>query len=93
MRYHHHQETQRHNLVRRSMSKEARRLTALIANLRKSTVDIEKERARTTSDPAIGILDRRRNNLMATITALEDRLGAVQGLLQLGRPYVGHRTH
>ena len=29
----------------------------------------------------------------ATITALEDRLSAIQGLIRLDRPYVAHRMH
>ena len=38
-------------------------------------------------------LEVRRNNLMATITALEDRVSAIQGLIRLDRPYVAHRMH
>ncbi|MBI5260388.1 MAG: hypothetical protein HY852_01050 [Bradyrhizobium sp.] len=91
---HHHLETRRHIVASRSMSNEAKRLTALIEGLRRSMLDIRRQRAKTKlSDPASRILDQRRDNLRATIAALEDRLSAVQGLLHLGRPHVVHRVH
>jgi len=77
-----------------SMSSEAKRLSSLIAGLRKSVLDIDKERAKIkdASDPALEILDIRRTNLLTTIAALEDRLSAVQGLIDLDRPHVVHRS-
>ncbi|KRQ96087.1 hypothetical protein CQ10_06225 [Bradyrhizobium valentinum] len=74
------------------MTKEAEQITALIASLRKSARDIDKERQQ--ADVALrGALDVRRNNLMVTIAALEDRVSAIQGLIKLDRPYVRHRMH
>jgi hypothetical protein len=71
------------------MSKEATKVADLIAGLRKSMLDIEKQRGKAELSHAdIGILDERRNNLLLTISALEDRLSAVQGLLDLGRPHI-----
>lgn len=76
------------------MAEEARQLTDFIEGLRKSMLDVGRERARTKiSDPAFGLLDQRHDNLRVTIAALEDRLSAVQGLLDLGRPHVVHRMH
>lgn len=76
------------------MSQEAKRLTALIEGLRSSMLDIDRQRARTKlSDPAIGLLDQRHDNLRGTIATLEDRLSAVQGLIDLGRPQIVHRMH
>jgi len=74
------------------MTKEAEQIAALIAGLRKSACDIDKQRHQ--ADAALrGALDVRRTNLMATISALEDRLSAIQGLIRLDRPYVAHRMH
>ena len=95
MKHHHHLETQRHTALR-VMSKEAQKITALIAGLRKLVLDIDKERARAedASDPALGsTLDKRRDNLTVTVAALEDRLSAIQGLLKLDRPHLAHRIH
>ena len=89
MRHHNQQETRRQNVAMKSMSREAKQLTAVIATYRKSIADLDKQRAKATlSDAEIGILDERRNNLMVTIAALEDRLSAVQGLIDLGRPHI-----
>ena len=83
------QETRRQNVAMKSMSREAKQLTGVIATYRKSIADLDKQRTRATlSDAEIGMLDERRNNLMMTIAALEDRLSAVQGLIDLGRPHV-----
>ncbi|KQT29245.1 MAG: hypothetical protein ACOY3N_16240 [Bradyrhizobium sp.] len=82
-------ETRRHNVAKRSMTKEVRQLTSLIAGLRKSLEGIQKERMSTKlSSPEMGFLDERRNNLLLTIAALDDRLSAVQGLINLGRPHI-----
>lgn len=83
------QETRRQNAAFKSMSKEATKVADLIAGLRKSMLDIEKQRRNVELSHAdIGILDERRNNLLLTISALEDRLSAVQGLIDLGRPHI-----
>ena len=64
-------------------------LAGLIAGLRKSLDGIHKERTSTKLTGAeMGMLDERRNNLLLTIAALDDRLSAVQGLIDLGRPHV-----
>lgn len=82
-------ETRRQNVALKSMSREAKQLTGLIAGLRKSLLGIDKQRTRDgLSNADIGILDERRNNLLVTIAALEDRLSAVQGLIDLGRPHI-----
>ncbi|MEK9280197.1 MULTISPECIES: hypothetical protein [unclassified Bradyrhizobium] len=82
-------ETRRQNVAKRSMAKEAKQLTGLIAGLHKSLEDIRKQRANTKlSGAEIGLLDERRNNLLLTIAALDDRLSAVQGLIDLGRPHI-----
>lgn len=82
-------ETRRKSAALKSMSKEAGKVADLVAGLRKSLHDIDKQRARNgLSNAEIGILDERRNNLQLTIAALEDRLSAVQGLIDLGRPHV-----
>lgn len=81
--------TRRQNVAKRSMAKEAKQLASLIAGLRKSLDGIHEQRASTKlSGAEIGILDERRNNLQLTIAALDDRLSAVQGLIDLGRPHV-----
>jgi hypothetical protein len=89
MKHHHHLETQ-HGIAARLMSKEAEKITALIASLRQSVLDIDKERARAADASA---LNRRRINLMLTIAALEDRLSAMHGLLELDRPHTVHWKH
>ncbi|MDX3967366.1 MAG: hypothetical protein QHD01_12285 [Bradyrhizobium sp.] len=77
------------NVAKRSMTREAKQLTGLIAGLRKSLEAIHKERASTKLTGAeMGVLDERRNNLLLTIAALDDRLSAVQGLINLGRPHI-----
>ena len=82
-------ESRRQNLVKKSMTQEAKQLANLIAGLRKSLDGIHKERASTKlSGAEMGLLDERRNNLLLTIAALDDRLSAVQGLIDLGRPHV-----
>ncbi|MBR0844388.1 hypothetical protein JQ607_29655 [Bradyrhizobium liaoningense] len=82
-------ETRRQNVAKRSMTREAKQLTGLIASLRKSLEGIHKERANTKlSGAEMGLLDERRNNLLLTIAALDDRLSAVQGLIDLGRPHI-----
>ncbi|WGD48876.1 hypothetical protein QA641_24880 [Bradyrhizobium sp. CB1650] len=82
-------ETRRQNVAKRSMAKEAKQLTGLIAGLRKSLEAIRKQRANAKlSGAEIGLLDERRNNLLLTIAALDDRLSAVQGLIDLGRPHI-----
>jgi len=82
-------EARRQNVAKRSMTKEAKQLSGLIAGLRKSLEAIHKERANAKLTGAeIGMLDERRNNLQLTIAALDDRLSAVQGLINLSRPHV-----
>lgn len=82
-------ETRRHNIAKRSMTMEARQLTELIAGLRKSLASINEQRTNTRlSGAEMGLLDERRNNLLLTISALDDRLSAVRGLIDLGRPHV-----
>ena len=82
-------ESRRHSVAKRSMTREAKQLAGLIAGLRKSLDGIHKERASTKlSGAEMGMLDERRNNLLLTIAALDDRLSAVQGLIDLGRPHV-----
>jgi hypothetical protein len=82
-------ETRRHNVAKRSMTKEAKQLSGLIAGLRQSLEVIQKERSSIKlSSAEMGLLDERRNNLLLTIAALDDRLSAVQGLIDLGRPHI-----
>jgi predicted nucleic acid-binding Zn-ribbon protein len=82
-------ETRRQNVAKRSMTKEAKKLAGLIAGLRKSLDGIHKERTSAKLTGAeMGMLDERRNNLLLTIAALDDRLSAVQGLIDLGRPHI-----
>ena len=91
VKHHHRPETQQH-IALAVMTKEAEQITALIASLRKSARDIDKQRQQV--DAALRrALDVRRTNLTATITALEDRVSAIQGLIRLDRPYVAHRMH
>jgi hypothetical protein len=91
VKHHHRPETQEH-IALAVMTKEAEQITALIASLRKSARDIEQQRQQ--ADVALSCaLDARHTNLMATITALEDRVSAIQGLIRLDRPYVAHRMH
>ena len=91
MKHHHRPETQ--ELVALAvMTKQAEQIAALIASLRKSVRDIDKQRQK--ADLTLRrALDVRRNNLMVTIAALEDRVSAIQGLIKLDRPYVAHRMH
>lgn len=82
-------ETRRQTVAKRSMTKEARQLASLLADLRKSLDGLHKERTSTKlSGAEMGLLDERRNNLLLTIAALDDRLSAVQGLIDLGRPHI-----
>lgn len=82
-------ETRRQGVAMRSMSEEAAKVADLIAGLRRSLLDLDRQRAKDgLSNSDIGILDERRNNLLSTIAALEDRLSAVQGLIELGRPHL-----
>jgi chromosome segregation ATPase len=91
VKHHHRPETQEH-IALAVMTKEAEQIKALIASLRKSARDIDKQRQQ--ADAAVrAALDARRNNLMATISALEDRVSAIQGLIKLDRPYKAHRMH
>jgi hypothetical protein len=91
VRHHPRSETQEH-IALAIMTKEAEQITALIVSLRKSARDIDQQRPQV--DVALRrALDVRRNNLTATITALEDRVSAIQGLIRLDRPYVAHRMH
>jgi hypothetical protein len=91
VKHQHRPQTQEH-IALAVMTKEAEQITALIASLRKSARDIDKQRRQGDAvlTPA---LDVRRTNLMATIGALEDRVSAIQGLIRLDRPYVAHRMH
>jgi hypothetical protein len=89
---HHHRPETREHIALAVMTKEAERIAALIAGLRKSARDIDQQRQQ--ADVALrATLDVRRSNLMATISALEDRVSAIQGLIRLDRPYVAHRMH
>jgi hypothetical protein len=91
VKHHHRPETQQH-IALAAMTKEAKQITTLIASLRKSARDIDQQRQQ--ADVAVrAALDARRNNLMATISALEDRVSAIQGLIKLDRPYKAHRMH
>jgi len=91
VKHHHRPETQQH-IALTIMTKEAEHITALIPSLRKSAHTIDKQRRQ--ADAALrGALDARHNNLMVTITALQDRVSAIQGLIRLDRPYVAHRRH
>jgi len=81
--------TRRRNLAKRSMTNEVKQLAGLIAGLRNSLDGVHRERARPKLGGAeMGLLDERRNNLLLTIAALDDRLSAVRGLIKLGRPHV-----
>jgi hypothetical protein len=91
VKHHHRPETQQH-IALAVMTKEAKQITALIASLRKSARDIDQQRQHTDAAQRCA-LDARYTNLMATITALEDRVSAIQGLIRLDRPYVAHRMH
>jgi hypothetical protein len=87
---------QRHAAATKSMSKEAKRLSDFIANLRKyaHTIDNARDRISASDDPVLGgNLDIRRKNLAGTIDVLEVRLSAIQGLLKLNRPHLEHRLH
>jgi hypothetical protein len=82
-------EARRQNVAKQSMAKEARQLTSLIAGLRRSLAGIRRQRGNPKLSGAdMGLLDERRNNLLLTIAALDDRLSAVQGLIDLGRPHI-----
>ena len=91
MKHHHRPETQKH-IALTVLTKEAENITVLIASLRKMACDIDRERLQANS-ALTGALDARFNNLMVTITALEDRVSAIEGLIKLDRPYVAHRMH
>ena len=91
MKHHHRPETQE-QIALTVMTKEAENITVLIASLRKSACDIDRERLQADS-ALTSALDARFNNLMVTIAALEDRVSAIQGLIKLDRPYVAHRMH
>jgi len=82
-------ETRRQNVAMRSMSKQAKLLSKLIMGYRGGLLDLDQQRTQIKlSDAERGLLDERRNNLLLTIAAFEDRLSAVQGLIDLGRPHV-----
>jgi hypothetical protein len=91
VKHHHRPETQQH-IALAVMTKEAKQITALVASLRKSARDIDLQRQHADVAQRCA-LDARYTNLMATITALEDRVSAIQGLIRLDRPYVAHRMH
>jgi len=91
VKHHHRPETQEH-IALAVMTREAKQITALIAGLRKSARDIDRQRHQADVAQKRA-LDVRRTNLMATISALEDRVSALQGLIRLDRPYVAHRMH
>jgi ABC-type transporter Mla subunit MlaD len=97
MRNHpYHSKMQRLAAAVRLMSKEAKQITTLIKRLRELVLDIDKEqqRTRTASDPALtSALAARRKNIVATVEALEDRLSAIQGLIELDRVQVAYRMH
>ena len=81
--------TRRRNLAKRSMTNEVKQLVGLIAGLRISLDGVHRERARPKlSGTEMGLLDERRNNLLLSIAALDDRLSAMQGLIKLSRPHV-----
>ena len=91
MKHHHQPETPQH-IALAVLTKEAKQITALIASLRRSALDIDQQRRQ--ADVALrGALDVRRTNLMDTISALEDRVSAIRGLIRLDRPYLAHRMH
>jgi hypothetical protein len=91
VKHHHQPETQQH-IALAVMTKEAKQITTLIASLRRSALDIDQQRLQ--ADVALrGALDVRRTNLMDTISALEDRVSAIRGLIRLDRPYLAHRMH
>jgi hypothetical protein len=80
----------------KSMSNEAKQLSAFIADLRKyaHNIDNVRDHAHASDDPALGSnLDIRRKNLAGTIDVLEVRLSAIQGLIKLDRPLVERRWH
>jgi hypothetical protein len=89
---HHHRPEASEHIALAVMTKEAEQIAALIASLRKSAHDIDQQRQQADI-ASRRALDVRRDNLMATITALEDRVSAIQGLIRLDRPYVAHRMH
>jgi hypothetical protein len=96
MRRHHTSLQEQHHIALTLMSREEERITALIASLRRSALNVDKERARArkASDAALkSALDTRRGNLIVTIAAFEDRLSAIHGLLELDRPHVVNRMH
>jgi hypothetical protein len=79
----------RQTVAMKSMSKEARQLARVIEMYRMSLRDIDEQRKQAKFTGAErGLLDQRRNNLLVTIAALDDRLAAVQGLMDLGRPHL-----
>lgn len=81
-------ETRGQNGAMKSMSKEAKQLTNLLAGYRRELHELARQRAKAAlSNVDMGILDERRNNLLLTLAVLEDRLSAVQGLIDLGRPH------
>jgi hypothetical protein len=91
VKHHHRLGTQQH-IALMVMTREAEQITVLIAGLRKSARDIDRQRQK--ADIALRrALDLRHNNLMVTIAALEDRVSAIRGLIKLDRPYVTHRMH
>jgi hypothetical protein len=89
MRQHTRLETRKQAAALKSMSKEATKVADFVSCLRKSLLDLDRQRGKDgLSNSDIGLLDERRNNLLLTIAALEDRLSAMQGLIDLGRPHV-----
>jgi hypothetical protein len=91
VKHQHRAQTQEH-IALAVMTKEAEQIAALIAGLRKSARDIDKQRRKVDAAQK-GALDIRRTNLVATISALEERVSAIQGLIRLDRPYLARRMH
>lgn len=96
MRHHqNHLEMQR-AVAMNLMSNEAKQITVLIANLRKSVLHIDNVRECTKNASDLSLkcnLETRRKNLMGTIDVLEDRLSAIRGLIKLDRPHITRRMH
>jgi hypothetical protein len=88
MRHQGQPEMRRQNVAMLSMWQQARQLTRLIAGYRDSILDIDRQRKQSRlTDGERGMLDEQRSNLEETIAAFEDRLSAVQGLINLGRSH------
>lgn len=96
MRHHRHHLEAPQQAARVFMSTEVKKITTLIAEFRRSTLAIDRElrRSKIASDPSLArSLDARRNNLILTIGVLDNRLSALRGLLELGRPHATPWLH